>query len=199
MEMLDRIVEGLVGRRSSPEQIRVNVLIVGPLERGDVEHWLQGVPPQVWSFRFGKAVEDVNWHRWHGWHDVPFPLEDQTLVVFSATDHPVTGIAGGCAGTRYTVAVFGTETDEVLMLRCWHELLHGLPGIESADAMCDSAAFRAFLETNYPVVHTAFIADVERYRHDPRPQRLFYTMLTNQFAERRGLAGVPLPPEPTLE
>ena len=85
------------------------------------------------------------------------------------------------------------------MLRCWHELLHGLPGVESSDAMLESTTYRSFLAEHYPAVSNVFMGDLERYRHDPRLQRLFYTMLTNAFGARTGRALLPLPPAPFLD
>lgn len=197
--MFDRLLRLVRPVPGSSEPIPVTVLVPGSLAPGIVRMILDQVPRTLWSFRSGTPAEGRNWQIWHEWHSMPFPLRDQTLVIFSTADYPVSGVAGGCAGTRYSVAIFGGESDEVLGLRCWHELLHGLPGAESADAMLDSHAFRAFLQQHYPSMHAAFTADPERFRHDPRPQRLFYTMLTNAFARRTGRALVPLPPEPVLE
>ncbi len=196
--MLDRLLRraGLAARR---DPLPVTVLVPGRLDRALVERVLDAVPSTVWRFRCEDPRENVNWHLWHDWHGIPFPLTDGTILLFSATEYPVEGVAGGAAGTRCSVAVFGTETDEVLSLRCWHELLHGLPGIESSDAMLDSVAFRAFLAAHYPTVRASLAADPERFRHDPRPQRLFYTMLTNDFATRTGRPLLPLPPVPDLD
>lgn len=197
--MLDRLL-GLVRTGGRPVlPIRVTVLVPGSLPLEVVQRILDRVPPNIWSFHIGTPKEGENWYIWHEWHHFPFPLRDQTLVLFSSADYPVEGAAGGCIGTRYSVAVFGNETDEVLGLRCWHELLHGLPGSESADAMLESRAFRDFLAREYPDVYRTFSADPERFRHDPRPQRLFYTFLTNTFARRTGRAGIPLPPAPLLD
>ncbi len=196
--MLDRLLRRVL---PSPQQgpIPVTVLVPGQLETALVRRVLAAVPSTVWSFGFDEPRENVNWHVWRDWHDMPFPLRDRTLVIFSAADFPIDGVAGGAAGSRCSVAVFGTESEEVLALRVWHELLHGLPDVESSDAMLESTAFRAFLAEHYPRVHTAFVSDLERFRHDPRPQRLFYTMLTNAFAARTGRALLPLPPEPDLD
>ena len=196
--MLDRLLRrALPGAHSGP--IPMTVLVPGQLDRALVRLALDGVPSTIWGFRFDEPRENVNWHIWRDWHGMPFPLRDETILVFSVADYPVEGIAGGAAGSRCSVAVFGTESGEVLALRCWHELLHGLPGIESSDAMLESAAFRAFLADNYPRVHDVLIGDPERFRHDPRPQRLFYTMLTNAFAARTSRPPLPLPPAPVLD
>ncbi len=196
--MLIRLIRRILpGTEAAP--IPMTVLVPGRLDHTLVRRVLEGVPSTVWEFGFGEPRENVNWHVWRDWHGMPFPLGDRTILVFSAADYPVEGIAGGAAGSRCSVAVFGTETAEVLTLRCWHELLHGLPGIESSDAMLESAAFQAFLVGNYPRVHDALVRDPERFRHDPRPQRLFYTMLTNTFAARTGRPLLPLPPAPSLE
>ena len=194
VRLLRRILPGM-----KPDPISMTVLVPGRLDRTLVRRVLDSVPSTVWEFTFVEPREDVNWHVWRDWHDMPFPLRDRTILVFSAADYPVEGIAGGAAGSRCSVAVFGTETEEVLGLRCWHELLHGLPGVESSDAMLESAAFREYLAGNYPSVLDAFVRDPERFRHDPRPQRLFYTMLTNAFAVRTGRPLLPLPPAPALE
>lgn len=197
--MLDRLL-GLVRTQAQPvSPITITVLVPGSLSPAIVKQTLSQVPANLWSFRIGTPIEGENWHIWHEWHNFPFPLRDQTLILFSSADFPVDGAAGGCAGTRYAVAVFGNETDDILGLRCWHELLHGLPVSESADAMLNSSAFREFLAREYPTVHAAFTANPERFRHDPRPQRLFYTMLTNSFARRTGRAERPLPPAPRLD
>lgn len=196
--MLDRLLRRIF--RPVPQgPIPVTVLVPGRLETALVRRVLAAVPSTVWSFVFDEARENMNWYLWRDWHNMPFPLRDRTLVIFSAADFPIEGVAGGAAGSRCSVAVFGTETEEVLALRCWHELLHGLPELESADAMLESTAFRAFLAEHYPRVHDAFVRDLERFRHDPRPQRLFYTMLTNAFAARTGRPRLALPPEPDLD
>lgn len=195
--MLDRLVRRIL-RPAGPGPIPVTVLVPGRLGTAPVQRILADIPSTVWSFRFGEPRENVNWRVWHDWHHMPFPLADQTLLVFSAADFQVEGAAGGAVGSRCSVAIFGNETDEVLSLRCWHELLHGLPGVESSDAMLESAAFRTFLAEHYPRIRDAVAADPERFRHDPRPQRLFYTMLTNAFAARTGRALLSLPPEPAL-
>lgn len=196
--MIDRLLRR-VRHPSGPGPIPVTVLVPGRLDQDLVRRTLDRVPPSVWEFRSREPHEGANWHVWRDWHRMPFPLEDWTILIFSAADYPVEGVAGGAAGSRCSVAVFGTETEEVLVLRCWHELLHGLPGIESSDAMLESTAFRAFLAGNYPDVHDEFVRDPERFRHDPRPQRLFYTMLTNVFAARTGRPAVSLPPAPILD
>ena len=196
--MLDRFLRRVLqGAQSGP--IPMTVLAPGRLDHALVRRVLEGVPSTIWGFQFGEPRENVNWHIWRDWHGIPFPLGDRTILIFSAIDYPIEGVAGGAAGSRCSVAVFGTETEEVLTLRCWHELLHGLPGIESSDAMLESAAFSAFLAANYPSLHDAFAREPERFRHDPRPQRLFYTMLTNAFAARTGQPLLPLPPAPALE
>jgi hypothetical protein len=196
--MLDRLLRRVMpDAQSGP--ISMTVLVPGRLDHTLVRRVLDGVPSTIWTFEFGTPRENVNWHIWRDWHNLPFPLSDQAILVFSAAEYPVEGIAGGAAGSRCSVAVFGDETDEVLSLRCWHELLHGLPGIESSDAMLESASFRAFLFENYPRVGDAVVRDPERFRHDPRPQRLFYTMLTNAFAARTGRPPIPLPAEPALD
>lgn len=179
--------------------IPVTVLVPGRLDTALVRRALAMVPSTVWSFRCDEPRENVNWHLWRDWHNIPFPLQDQTLLVFSGADYPVEEVAGGAAGSRCSVAVFGTETEEELGLRCWHELLHGLSGVESSDAMLESTAFRAFLAEHYLRVNDAFFSDLERFRHDPRPQRLFYTMLTNAFAARTGRPLLPLPLAPALD
>ena len=176
-----------------------DLLVPGRLDHALVRRVLDGVPSTVWAFRFEEPRENVNWHIWRDWHGMPFPIADRTILVFSAAEYPIEVIAGGAAGSRCSVAVFGTETEEVLVLRCWHELLHGLPGIESSDAMLESPAFRSFLAGNYPRVQEAIARDPERFRHDPRPQRLFYTMLTNAFAARTGRPLLSLPPAPVLD
>jgi hypothetical protein len=196
--MLDRFLRRIMSHAQS-DPVPVTVLVPGRLEHALVRRTLDGVPRTIWEFRFGEARENVNWHVWRDWHGMPFPLRDNTILVFSAAEYPIGGVAGGAAGSRCSVAVFGNETDEVLTLRCWHELLHGLPGIESSDAMLESADFRAFLAGNYPGVHAVLVRDPERFRHDSRPQRLFYTMLTNHFASRTGLPLLPLPRAPNLE
>lgn len=196
--MFDRLI-----RRILPVErtglIPVTVLVPGRLDSALVRRVLARVPSTVWSFRVEEPRENVNWHVWRDWHNMPFPLQEGALLLFSGADYPVEGVAGGAMGSRCSVAVFGTETEEVLVLRCWHELLHGLPGVESSDAMLESTAFRAFLTEHYPAVFDAFFGDLERYRHDPRPQRLFYTMLTNEFAARTGRPLLPLPPAPILD
>lgn len=197
--MINRLLDLVRAPAEKVPPIPVTVLVPGSLSQAIVQRTLAQVPSNVWSFRMGTPVEGENWHLWHDWHHFPFPLRDQTLVLFSAADYPVDGAAGGCAGTRYAVAVFGDETDEVLGLRCWHELLHGLPGLESADGMLASAAFRDFLSREYPGVYSILTADIERFRHDARLQRLFYTMLTNTFASRTGRREIQLPSEPRLE
>ena len=197
--MLDRFLDLVRAQVHPSPPISITVLVPGSLSPTIVERILDQVPSNLWSFQMGTPIEEENWHIWHEWHHFPFPLRDQTLILFSSADYPVDGAAGGCAGTRYAVAVFGNETDEVLGLRCWHELLHGLPGSESADAMVESTAFREFLAREYPDVHAAFTANLERYRHDPRLQRLFYTMLTNAFTRRTGRNGLSLPPAPRLD
>gem|GEM_PF-962789 len=197
--MLNRLFGRVLPGLGPTGPIGVTVLVPGGLSHRLVDVILGQIPRNLWSFRFGTPVEGTNWHIWHEWHDMPFPVFDQTLVLFSAADYPVSGVAGGCAGTRYSVAVFGGESDEVLGLRCWHELLHGLPGSESADAMLESTAFLEYLQAHYPATYSAFISDLERFRHDPRPQRLFYTMLTNAFARRTGRPLLALPPEPALD
>lgn len=196
--MLDRLRRRFLSG-AQPGPIPMTVLVPGRLDHTVVRRTLDGVPSTVWAFRCGEPRENANWHVWRDWHEMPFPLGDRTILIFSAADYPVEGVAGGAAGSRCSVAVFGTETGDVLALRCWHELLHGLPGIESSDAMLESAAFRAFLAENYPRVYDIFVRDPERFRHDPRPQRLFYTMLTNAFAARTGLQPLPLPPAPVLD
>jgi len=196
--MINRILNRIVPQIPSANPIEITVLIPGLLDRDYARRILSAVPRTVWSFRFDDPQENVNWHIWREWHNIPFPLQDATLTVFSTADYPVEGVAGGAAGTRCTVGISGGESDELLGLRCWHELLHGLPGIESADAMLDSHDFRAFLGRHYPSIGDAIAADPERYRHDPRPQRLFYTMLTNTFAIRTGRPQLSLPPEPRL-
>lgn len=195
--MLERLLHLLPGRPPNP--IPMTVLVPGRLDHAVVQRALQGVPSTVWAFRFGEPHENVNWHIWRDWHNVPFPLSDRTILVFSAAEYPVEGIAGGAAGSSCSVAVFGTETGEVLSLRCWHELLHGLTGIESSDAMLESSAFHEYLDEHYPRVADAITRDPERFRHDPRPQRLFYTMLTNAFAARTGRPLLSLPPAPVLD
>lgn len=197
--MIDRLLRRVLPATHQSGPLGIAVLVPGRLDRDLVRRVLRGVPRTVWTFRCVEARENVNWHVWHDWHRVPFPITDRTLLLFSAADFPVEGVAGGAAGTRCTVAVFDGEPDEVLTLRCWHELLHGLPVIESADAMLESPAFREFLARHYTRTLLALAADPERFRHDPRPQRLFYTMLTNGFAERTGRPLVPLPPEPHLD
>lgn len=196
--MLDRLVRRLLARPGT-QPIPISVLVPGRLDTFLVRRALDGVPSTVWTFVFDESREGVNWHIWREWHAIPFPLRDRTLVVFSASDYPVEGIAGGAAGSRCSVAVFGSETMEVLGLRCWHELLHGLAGVESSDAMLDSTAFRDFLAANYPRVRALLVKDPERFRHDERVQRLFYTMLTNTFAAGTGRAFMPLPVEPRLD
>lgn len=178
--------------------IGISVVVLGRLDRSFVQRILDEVPPTIWTFRFVEPRVNVNWHILHEWHRMPFPLEDRTMVIFSAADHPVEGVAGGAAGSRCSVAVFGTETEEVLSLRCWHELLHGLQGVESSDAMIESTAFRAFLASHYPRVETIFARDLERFRHDPRLQRLFYTMLTKAFAASTGRPLLSLPLSPAM-
>jgi hypothetical protein len=196
--MFDRLLRRVLPTAQAGP-ISVTVLVPGRLDPALVRRVLAMVPPTVWSFRFDEPRENVNWHLWHDWHSMPFPLQDRTLLVFSGADYPVEGVAGGALGSRFSVAVFGTETEEALGLRCWHELLHGLPGVESSDAMLESTAFRAFLAEHYPSVHAALFSDPERFRHDPRPQRLFYTMLTNAFAARTGRPLLSLPPAPALD
>jgi hypothetical protein len=196
--MLDRLLRRVLPG-TQPVAIQMTVLFPGRLDRALVRRVLDGVPSTVWTFRFDEPRENVNWHIWRDWHGMPFPIMDRTIIVFSASEYPVEGVAGGAAGSRCSVAVFGNETGEVLALRCWHELLHGLPGIESSDAMLESTAFRAFLAENYPRMLEAIVRDPERFRHDPRPQRLFYTMLTNAFAARTGRPLLVLPPAPTLD
>lgn len=195
--MFDRLLRRVLPG-AKPGPIPMAVLVPGRLDRAIVRRALDTVPSTVWEFRFEEPRENVNWHVWRDWHGIPFPLNDRTILVFSASDYPVEGVAGGATGSRCSVAVFGTEDEEVLSLRCWHELLHGLPGIESSDAMLESTAFRAFLGEHYPRVRDAFVSDLERFRHDPRPQRLFYTLLTNTFAARTGRPLVSLPPAPDL-
>jgi len=196
--MLDRLLHRVL-RNAQQDPIPMIVLVPGRLDQALVRQALDAVPSTVWAFRFEEPRENVNWHVWHDWHDMPFPLRDGTILVFSATDYPVEGVAGGAAGSRCSVGVFGTETDEVLGLRCWHELLHTLPGVETSDGMLDSGAFRAYLAENYPQMYDAFVREPERFRHDPRPQRLFYTMLTNAFAAGTGRRLLPLPPAPVLD
>jgi hypothetical protein len=196
--MLERLLRRVM-QGSQPGPIPMTVLIPGRLDHAIVRDALDGVPSTVWTFRYDEPRENVNWHVWHEWHGMPFPLGDRTILVFSGADHPVEGVAGGAVGSRCSVAVFGADPGEVLTLRCWHELLHGLPGIESSDAMLESTAFRAFLAGNYPRAHELLVGDPERFRHDPRPQRLFYTMLTNTFAEQTGRPLIPLPSAPVLD
>ena len=196
--MLDRLLARVLPG-GQPGPIAMTALVPGRLDRALVQRVLEAVPSTLWAFRFDEARENVNWHIWCDWHSMPFPITDRTILVFSAAEYPVEGVAGGAAGSRCSVGVFGNETEEVLVLRCWHELLHGLPGIESSDGMLDSAAFRAFLAGNYPRVHDLFVSDPERFRHDQRPQRLFYTMLTNAFAARTGRPLLALPPAPALD
>lgn len=196
--MFDRLIRTILPV-SRADPIPVTVLVPGRLDTTLVRRVLARVPSTVWSFRFDEPRENANWHVWRDWHNMPFPLQDRTLLLFSGADYPVEGVAGGAMGSRCSVAVFGTETEEVLGLRCWHELLHGLPGVESSDAMLESTAFRTFLAEHYSAVAELFFGDLERYRHDPRPQRLFYTMLTNAFAERTGRPLLPLPPAPILD
>ncbi len=196
--MFDRLIRTILPVPHA-DPLPVTVLVLGRLDTALVRRVLARVPSTVWSFRFGEPRENANWHVWRDWHNMPFPLQDRTLLLFSGADYPVAGVAGGAMGSRCSVAVFGTETEEVLGLRCWHELLHGLPGVESSDAMLESTAFRTFLAEHYSAVADRFFGDLERYRHDPRPQRLFYTMLTNAFAARTGRPLLPLPPAPILD
>ncbi len=115
----------------------------------------------------------------------PVPVQKGYVCVFDP-DNPeylakyATGF--GWTTERYASCTYrsGIDTDLVMGLRIWHEVLHCILGSAEPDDMTRSPGFIEYLVDRYgdhdPFV-TRFRDDVIQYEHDPEYQKEFYTYL----------------------
>lgn len=115
----------------------------------------------------------------------PVPKHPGHVCVFDPgnPDYPAKGASGfgwlaeDVASCTYKPA---TESDLVIGLRIWHEVLHCMLGSGEPDQMTETPGFVAFLERKFgaddPWVFQ-FRANPALYAHDPYYQKEFYAYL----------------------
>ncbi|MBE8539417.1 hypothetical protein [Geoglobus acetivorans] len=133
--------------------------------------------PGYWKFSVAEWDESQLTSLGGEWAGFLLPTQDNTVVVFDGKSRGVR-YAGGTVGKRVGVAVFGRESELIIALRIWHELLHTEK--LDADGMMTNRGFRDWLPGE---VRAAF--EEKARPHDWFWQIGYYTYLTETLVGRR--------------
>lgn len=129
------------------------------------------IVPGFWKFAV-REWDELKFEELGGeWKGFILPLGDNEIAIFDGAIRKVK-YAGGTAGRRVGVAVFGWENELMLGLRIWHELLH-TEGLD-ADGLLTNKSFTRWLPER---IHGFFKESVSE--HSWFWQIAYYTYLTD--------------------
>jgi len=150
-----RYVSGGTGWGTLPTKdmtypIPICVYRVGNVDPADIADALAGIPSDLWTFAYSTtAAPGTDWNPEPNYGGLPWPVRDYALCIGSASEFSgmqAIGLGGPHRASVLTLA----ETTADLTQRIWHELLHGITGIENADTMHTSAGFVTWMTANHP-------------------------------------------------
>ncbi|WP_456478118.1 hypothetical protein [Geoglobus ahangari] len=165
-------------RRQAPRELdrrEITVYIDPAVDENLIRSALRLVP-SYWKFSLAEWDESQLTSLGGEWEGFLLPAQDNTVVVFDGKSRGVR-YGGGTVGRRVGVAVFGWESELILALRIWHELLHTEK--LDADGMMSSMGFRDWLPEE---VRAAF--EEKAGEHDWFWQIGYYTYLTETLVRR---------------
>lgn len=173
--------------------ITISVQIVGGESAAAVAAALAGIPSDIWTFTISPtANQGTDWNPETTYGGFPWPVLNYSLCVAKSTEFAGCTAAGIGAPHRASVLDYSTGTPD-LTQRIWHELLHGISFLESADTLHSSDGFIIWMMANYP--DHAFLDDPIHYPDDIEILLPWDTYLTEQIrvSLRPTDLGIPTP------
>jgi hypothetical protein len=140
---------------------KIMVIPVANADRATIATALLDMPVGLWEFAYSTtAAPGTDWVV-EPTYGVPWPIRDYTVAVGPAIGFPGATASGAGCPHRAGVLMYAGEPSINLTQRIWHEILHGVTGIESPDTMHTSAGFVAWMTAHYP--SHPFLADPAGY------------------------------------
>lgn len=135
---------------------------IGNIQVENLAAALVNIPSDVWEFSYAStAAPGTDWSPEPNYGGLPWPVRDYALCIGSVLQFAGMQSVGLGDPHRASVLMLATESVADLTQRIWHELLHGVVGIESPDTMHSSTGFITWMTANHP--GHPFLADPIHY------------------------------------